>query len=89
MVVKLNPIIGCSACDWKYLGHMDWQQVTSLAIVAAAAGALLWAKFRRRKFSFDRVAHCSSCASSSSRPQHSVVYRARKGQRPEILVKIR
>jgi hypothetical protein len=66
---------------------MDWQQLLSLMIVAAAAG-LLWAgRLRRRRFSFQRDTPCG-CAADGA-PQGSIVFRARKGERPEVLVKMR
>jgi len=66
---------------------MDWQQLVSLAIVGIAAGALLWSRFRPRKFSFHRDTHCGCSAGSQSGPQQSIVFRARKGERPQVLVK--
>jgi hypothetical protein len=68
---------------------MDWQAMGSLLIVAATAGLLLWSKFRRRKFSFQRDTHCGCSAIHSSAPQSSIVFRARKGERPEVLVKMK
>jgi len=64
---------------------VDWQQITSLLIVAVTAGIFLRARFRRRKFRFERDTHCG-CA-GQSRPQSSIVFRARKGERPQIIVK--
>jgi len=58
-------------------------------IVAAAAVLLLGGKFRRRKFSFQRDTHCGCAAIPSSGPQGSIVFRARKGQRPEVQVKLK
>jgi hypothetical protein len=66
---------------------MDWQQVVSLTIVSAAAVLLLRARFRPRKFSFQRDTHCGSCSHGVSAPQHSIIFRARKGERPQILIK--
>ena len=57
---------------------MDWQQTVSLVVVASTAVLLVGSKFRRRKFSFER-----------DTPQSSIVFRARKGQRPEVLVRMR
>jgi hypothetical protein len=68
---------------------MEWQQMVSLIIVATAACGLLWSKFHRRKFSFARDTHCGCAAMSRTAPQHSIVYRARRGQRPEVLFKLR
>jgi hypothetical protein len=64
---------------------MDWQKIASLVIVAVTAGAFLWAKLRRRKFSFERDTHCG-CASPSG-SKNSIVFHARKGQRAQIIVK--
>jgi hypothetical protein len=66
---------------------MDWQQLVSLAIVGAAAVLLLRARFRPRKFSFQRATHCAGCTIASTAPQHSIIFRARKGERPQVVIK--
>jgi hypothetical protein len=66
---------------------MDWQQLVSLTIVVLAAAALLWSRFRPRKFSFERDTHCGCSASSQAAPRQSIVFRARKGERPQVLIK--
>ena len=68
---------------------MDWQQMVSLLIVAAAGGLMLWGRFRRRQFSFQRDTHCGCAAIPQDGVQNSIIFRARKGQRPQILVKMR
>jgi len=68
---------------------MDWQQLVSLVMVAGAAVLLLGSRFRRRKFSFERGTHCGCAAVPASSPQNSIVFRARRGERPRILVKMR
>lgn len=68
---------------------MDWQQTVSLVIVASAAVLLVGSKFRRRGFSFERDAHCGCASVRGSSPQSSIVFRARKGQRPEVIVRMR
>jgi len=68
---------------------MDWQQLVSLVIVAAAAGMLLAGRLRRRKFSFGRDTHCGCAGAASAGAQGSIVFHARKGQRPEVTVKMR
>jgi hypothetical protein len=68
---------------------MDWQQLVSLAIVGSAAGLLMWGMFRRRKFSFKRDTHCGCAASHGMMPQHSIIFHARKGERPRVLVKMK
>lgn len=71
------------------LHAVDWQQTISLLIVATAAGALLWSRFRRRKFSFERDTHCGCSTPDSADVQQSIVFRVRKGERPEIHVKMK
>jgi hypothetical protein len=68
---------------------MDWQQLVSLIVVASAAVLLLGSRFRRRKFSFERDTHCGCAAIQGSSLQSSIIFRARKGERPEVLVKMR
>jgi hypothetical protein len=66
---------------------MDWQQLVSLTIVGAAAALLLWSRFRPRKFSFQRDTHCGCSSHAGAAPQQSIIFHARKGERPEILIK--
>jgi hypothetical protein len=68
---------------------MDWQQLVSLVIVASAGVLLARSSFRQRKFSFERDAHCGCAAVHESSPQSSIIFHARKGARPEIVVKMR
>ncbi len=68
---------------------MDWQQLVSLVVVASAAVLLAGSKLRRRKFSFERDTHCGCAAVQGSSSQGSIVFRARKGARPEVRVKMR
>jgi hypothetical protein len=68
---------------------MNWQQLVSLSIVGIAAALLFRNQFRRRKFSFARDTHCGGCGSShDTRSQPNVVFRARKGERPQIVIKM-
>jgi hypothetical protein len=85
----LWKISHCVARDCDYVAVMDWQQIVSLVIVSSAALALAWSRFRRRKFSFARDSHCSCPATSSSSPQSSIVFRARKGERTKIVMKMK
>jgi hypothetical protein len=68
---------------------MDWQQFVSLVIVAVAASAFAWRRFRPRKFSFARSTHCGCSAVRDASPQSSIVFHARKGERPQILMKMK
>jgi hypothetical protein len=79
--------ISCASDVSDYVASMDWQQLVSLAIVGAAATLLLRARFRPRKFSFQRDTHCGCSTTGSAAPQHSIVFRARKGERPQVLIK--
>lgn len=83
-----GQIICCNGRFWGYVGCMDWQQLVSLTIVALAAGLLLASKFRRRRFNFQKDTHCGCSAGGPAAAQQSIVFRARKGQRPEVLVKM-
>jgi hypothetical protein len=66
---------------------MDWQQPVALGIVALAAGGLLWRRFRPRKpLSGGGTEGCCG-GSAASAPQGSIVFHARKGERPKIIVK--
>jgi hypothetical protein len=68
---------------------MGWQEIVALAIVALTVAAFVGRSLRRRKFSFARHTHCG-CVSSSALPaKSSIVFHARKGQRPEILIRER
>ena len=68
---------------------MDWQQLVALVIVASAAGLLGWSTFRRRKFSFEQATHCGCAGVSHGSTRSSIVFRARKGERPEVRVRMR
>jgi len=66
----------------------DWQQAFALVIVACTAAVFLWTKFRPRKFDFARDTHCGCSASGQSGPKTTVTFRARKGERSRIVVKM-
>jgi hypothetical protein len=69
---------------------VDWQETAALAITAATAATFAWARWRRRKFRFDRGTHCGCASGENAAPERgSILYRARKGERPQIIVKAR
>jgi hypothetical protein len=68
---------------------VDWQQIVSLLIVAAAFGGLLWGRLHRRKFSFARDTHCGCSATDVSALQNSIVFHARKGEPRRVTVKMK
>ena len=67
---------------------MDWQQTVSLAIVGLVVALFAWAQWRPRKFDFKRDTHCG-CSSSGTPDKGSIVFHARKGERPEVIVKMK
>jgi hypothetical protein len=85
-VPKTSP---CFPGKWDYLARMDWQQLASLGIVGMTAALLIlsWLRRRSSKFSFQRDTHCGCSSPGYSHRQPSIVFRARKGERPQILVK--
>jgi hypothetical protein len=68
---------------------MDWQQVIALGIVAATAGVFIWRKFRRRKFSFERDTPYGCAGGGQDTAQNRIIFHARKGGRPEVIVKMK
>ena len=68
---------------------MDWQQVVALLIVAVAAALLVWSRVRPRKFKFGRDTHCGCSSPASAAPKSSIVFHARKGEQPRVLVKMK
>ena len=68
---------------------MDWQQLVALLIVATAAALLVWGRLRRRKFKFGRDTHCGCTSTTNARSQPSIVFHARKGEKPRVLVKMK
>jgi len=67
---------------------MDWQQTTALLIVAATAGAFLWQWLRPKRLGSKKGSVCGCSTTSHSGPKPSVIYHARKGERPQIIVKM-
>ena len=67
---------------------VDWQQIVALLIVAVTATLLVWSRVRRRRFKFGRDTHCGCSAPGATTPKASIVYSARKGEAPRILVKM-
>ena len=68
---------------------MDWQQITALGIVALTAALFVLARLRRkRKAGLPCDSHCG-CSTANKANSPSVIYHARKGERPEIIVKMK
>ena len=84
----VSKIPYCAEREREYLSFVEWQHVVSLGIVGAVAALLAWGKFRPRKFSLERDTHCG-CSASGHSTQNSIVFRARRGERPQITVKMK
>ncbi len=69
--------------------ELDWQRVLSLLIVGGAAVMLARSRFVRRRFRFQREGHCGCSAVATSAPKGSIVFRARKGERHQVQVKMK
>ena len=70
----------------NYLILMDWQQPLALLIVGSTAVAFVWHKSRSRKFSFEHDTHCG-CNTAPIGPQQRMTFRARKGERAQVIIK--
>jgi hypothetical protein len=71
----------------RYVPVVNWQTLVSLLIVALAATGLLWGLLRRRKFRLQRGSPCGCALPQRSGTGSSIVFRARKGERPQVIVK--
>jgi hypothetical protein len=69
---------------------MDWQRYSALAVVAGTAAIFIARSWpRRRKFSFVHDTHCGCGSANQSGAKNSVVFHARKGQRAQVIVKMK
>jgi hypothetical protein len=70
---------------------MDWQKIAALAVVAGTAGLFVLKAIGRRhkKFSFERDTHCGCGSTGQTGPKNSIVFSARKGQRAQVIVKMK
>jgi hypothetical protein len=84
-----TKIVYCAPWFWRYVATMNWQQVAALVIVGLTAAIFLFSKFSRRKAGSGCGAGCGCSASSAAPPRESVVFHARKGERPQIIVKMK
>jgi hypothetical protein len=84
---KLIP--SCAGLETGYVVFVDWQQTVSLMVVGVTAAMFARARFRPRKFSLARDTHCGCASPNQTAPQNSMVFRARRGERPQIIVKMK
>lgn len=66
---------------------MDWQQLAALAIVGIAAFLLIRSQLRPRGQCLTKTGPCG-CSTTGPAPKGSITYRARKGERPQVIVKL-
>jgi hypothetical protein len=69
--------------------RMDWQEIIALSIVVATAAIFLGNRFRRKKFNFQRDTHCGCSNPGQSAPGSSIIFHARKGERGQIIMKMK
>jgi len=68
---------------------MDWQDITALSIVAGTAALFVRHKLRRKKFDFQRDTHCGCSSPGGSSSKSSIIFHARKGERGQIIMKMK
>lgn len=68
---------------------MDWQEIAALSIVAGTASVFGYQKFRRKKFSFQRDTHCGCSTGGTGDSKPSIIFHARKGERGQIIMKMK
>jgi hypothetical protein len=85
---KHQRIPGCGSGPGRYVGNVDWQQAASLGIVAVAAIWLLGRLMRRRRQPGSGAGLCGCSGGGKGQPG-SIVCRARKGERPQVVVRFR
>ena len=67
---------------------MDWQQLAALAIVGVAAFLLIRSRLRPRGHCLSKDNPCGCSAATGPAHKSSITYRARKGERPQVIVKM-
>lgn len=73
---------------------MDWQEFVALAVVILTAALFAWGGLRRRARNALAGQGCGAgcgCSGASAAPMRSAptsVWRARRGERPEVRVKL-
>ena len=87
-VKYLVKYLYCEPAQLHYLQPMDWQQIVSLMIVGITAVAFLWSKARSTGLA-SRAIPVAVVRAGPATPQNSIVFRARKGGRPQIVVRMK
>ena len=76
----------CLRNFWAYVDRMDWQQPASLLVVFIAFILMVRGLFGRRVSCASGAGCCGSGSGKGVFPR-STTFRARKGQRPEMVIK--
>ncbi len=67
---------------------MDWQQIAALAIVGLAAFLLIRSQLRPRGHCLSKAGPCGCTSATGPAPKGSITFRTRKGERPQVIVKL-
>jgi hypothetical protein len=75
---------------WAYVWGVNWQELLALGIVAVTAGLFVrsWVAGRRGG-KLTAKGGCGCSGSGGLQGGNSVVYRARRGEKPEVVVKMK
>ncbi len=66
---------------------MVWQETAALSIVGLTGVTFVWRAWRARRFRTSEATRCECGSVGGVNSAPSVIYRARKGERPQILVR--
>jgi hypothetical protein len=67
---------------------MDWQQLISLTVVGATALMFVLGRRRSRKSSAGCGTLCSCLSDGHNLPPEKLIVRGRKGERPQLVIKM-
>jgi hypothetical protein len=79
----------CVSGQRGYVCYVNWEEIVALGIVGVTAMLFAWSALRPRKFSLQRDTHCGCSSPGQTSPGNTMVFRARRGERPQILVKMK
>ena len=87
--VEGTEYLDCGESSGDYAGPMDWQELAALMIVVIAFSIFVWRLARPRQFGFQRDSKCGCSSAGVTSSGSSILYRARKGERPQVVVKMK
>jgi hypothetical protein len=70
----------------RYAAPVAAQEIAALAIVAGTAGIFAWKLLRRRRLG-KKSSGCGCAGTSAPSSRERVIFSARKGERPQIIIK--